>query len=233
MMLIVFSRTLILYVLIVVVIRMMGKRQIAEMQPFELVITIMIADLAAIPMQNMGVPLINGIIPIITLLSVQVFISYMSLKSEKVREIICGKPSLIIDKGRIVESELRKLRIDMNDLLEQLRVQNYLNISDIEFAILETNGKISITPRAEKRGVTVSDLGIKAEREELPITLIVDGKLFSTNLKNSGYDKNWLLKKLEKNKIKRIEDAFFAFIASDGVFHAQSKEITAQKEERL
>lgn len=223
-MLIVFTRALILYVLVVVVMRMMGKRQIAEMQPFELVITIMIADLAATPMENTGIPLINGIIPIVTLLSVQVIISYISLKFEKVREIVCGRPSIIIDKGSIVESELRKLRINMNDLLEQLRAKSYPNISDIEFAILETNGEFSIIPKAEKRTVTVEDMGLTVQPENLPITLIIDGNLIPENLISSGNNKKWMLKELQKKNISGIEDVFFAFISSEGIFYAQQKE---------
>ena len=223
-MLIVFTRALILYVLVVVVMRMMGKRQIAEMQPFELVITIMIADLAATPMENTGIPLINGIIPIVTLLSVQVIISYISLKFEKVREIVCGRPSIIIDKGSIVESELRKLRINMNDLLEQLRAKSYPNISDIEFAILETNGEFSIIPKAEKRTVTVEDMGLTVQPENLPITLIIDGNLIAENLISSGNNKKWMLKELQKKNISGIEDVFFAFISSEGIFYAQQKE---------
>ena len=222
-MLIVFTRALILYLLVVVVIRMMGKRQIAEMQPFELVITIMIADLAATPMENTGVPLINGIIPILTLLSVQVIVSYISLKIESVREIVCGKPSVIIDKGQIVESELRRLRINMNDLLEQLRSKNYPNVSDIEFAILETNGQFSIIPKAEKRGVVTEDLGIAVQAEELPITLIIDGKLIPKNLQTSGYDKQWVIKQLKEKNINNIEDVFFGFLSSESIFYAQKK----------
>lgn len=181
-MLIVFTRVLILYGLVVIVMRMMGKRQIAEMQPFELVITIMIADLAATPMENSGVPLLNGVIPIVTLLSVQVIVSYVSLKSEIFREIVCGKPSIIINKGNIVQSEVTRLRINMNDLLEQLRSKNYLNLSDVDYAILETNGQFTIIPKAEKRNVITSDLGIAVGPQELPITLIVDGQLIEKNL---------------------------------------------------
>lgn len=232
-MLIVFTRALILYALVVVVMRMMGKRQIAEMQPFELVITIMIADLAATPMENTGIPLINGIIPIVTLLSVQVIISYISLKFETVREVVCGRPSIIIDKGSIVESELRRLRINMNDLLEQLRSKNYPNISDIEFAILETNGQFSIIPKAEKRGIIVEDLGLMVQPEDLPVTLIIDGKLIYKNLISSGHDKQWILDELQRKNISMIEDVFFAFLSSEGIFYAQEKEKTSLEEDNL
>ncbi|AOY75043.1 YetF domain-containing protein [Clostridium formicaceticum] len=223
-MLIVFTRALILYALVVVVMRMMGKRQIAEMQPFELVITIMIADLAATPMENAGVPLLNGVIPIMTLLSAQVIVSYLSLKSETFREIVCGKPSILIDKGNIVQSEVRRLRINMNDLLEQLRSKNYPNLSDVEFAILETNGQITIIPKAEKRNVITSDMGIPVQPEELPITLIIDGQLIEKNLQKTGFDKQWLMNQLKNSNIDKIENVFFGFLSSEKLFYAQQKE---------
>ncbi|QUH18914.1 YetF domain-containing protein [Alkaliphilus sp. B6464] len=225
-MFVVFVRAILLYSLVVVVIRMMGKRQVAEMQPFELVIMIMIAELAATPMEDVGIPLINGVIPIIALLSMQVLISYFSLKSEKFREIICGKPSILIHKGRIDQSELRRQRVNMNDLLEALRNKDYFNISDIDYAILETNGQMSILPKADKRPVITSDLYSydHIQYEELPVTLIVDGKLNDTKLRKAGYDENWLMNQLGKQNIDNIENVFFAFLSSDKIFYAQEKQ---------
>ncbi|MCC5911004.1 MAG: DUF421 domain-containing protein [Clostridiaceae bacterium] len=228
-MFIVFTRALILYGLVVIVVRMMGKRQIAEMQPFELVITIMIADLAATPMENTGVPLMNGVIPILTLLSIQVIVSYLSLKSETFREVICGKPSIIINKGTIVQSEVRRLRINMNDLLEQLRSKNYPNVSDVEFAILETNGQMTIIPKSEKRNVITEDLGVQVQPEELPITLIVDGQLIKKNLEKAGHNRQWIINQLHQNNIDKIEDVFFAFLSSEGMFFSQPKDEALKK----
>ena len=222
---VVFIRAVILYLIVVVFIRMMGKRQVAEMQPFELVIMIMFAELAATPMEDVGIPLINGIIPIIALLSIQVFVSYLSLKSEVFRDFICGKPSILIHKGRINQSELRRLRVNINDLLEALRNKDYFNISDVEYAILETNGQMSVVPKANKRPVIISDLGIEdeVEDEELPVTLIVDGKLNSNKLMKTGRDEQWLIDQLKKQNIDHIEDVFFAFLSSDKIFYAQEK----------
>lgn len=224
-MVVIFIRALLLYLVVIVIIRMMGKRQVAEMQPFELVITIMFADLATTPMENIGVPLIHGIIPIIVLLCVQVTISYFSLKSEGFRDFICGKPSILIHKGRIDQSELRRLRVSMNDLLEALRNKDYFNVSDIEYAILETNGQISVLPKANKRSITIGDLAMesRADYEELPVTLIVDGQLNRSKLEKAGYDEGWLQEQLEKENIDRIENVFFAFISSDKNFYAQRK----------
>lgn len=223
-MLVIFFRAFILYFLVVIVMRMMGKRQIAQMQPFELVITILIAELAATPMENSSIPLISGVIPILTLLSIQVIVSYISIKSETFREVVCGKPSILISKGKILQSEIRRLRINMNDLLEQLRSKDYPNVSDVEYAILETNGQLSIIPKADKRQVNISDLQITPDEEELPITLIVDGKLIEKNLKKTGHRVEWVQQQLKQAGINRIEDTFFAFLSSVGDFHAQQKE---------
>ncbi|SCY82400.1 YetF domain-containing protein [Alkaliphilus peptidifermentans] len=222
-MLIIFTRAFILYFIVVIVMRMMGKRQIAQMQPFELVITIMIAELAATPMENASIPLINGVIPILTLLSVQVLVSFLSLKSEIFREVICGKPSVLIYKGKIVQSEIRRLRINMNDLLEQLRGKDYPNLHDVEYAILETNGQISVIPRSEKQQVLREDMKIYTPQEELPVTLIVDGNLIRKNLKKAGLDEDYVIKQLKMMKIDKVEETFFAFLSSDQKFYAQKK----------
>lgn len=222
-MFIVFIRALLLYTVVVVVMRMMGKRQVAQMQPFELVIMIMIADLAATPMEDMDIPLVNGIIPIIALLSIQVLISYFSLKSEKFRDFICGKPSILIHKGRIDQAEMHRLRINVNDLLEALRNKDYFNISDVEYAILETNGQMSIVPKADKRPVETADLGIMVEDEELPVTLIMDGKLHDNKLRKAGHDEKWLMDQLKKQNIDDVKNVFIAFLSSDGSFYAQEK----------
>ena len=222
-MVIVFIRALVLYLIVVVVMRMMGKRQVAQMQPFELVIMIMIADLAATPMEDTDIPLINGVVPIIALLSIQVLASYFSLKSEGFRDFICGKPSILIHKGRIDQSEMYRLRVNINDLLEALRNKDYFNISDVQYAILETNGQMSIIPKADKRPVETADIGIMVKEEELPVTLITDGKLNDNKLKKTGHDKKWLMDQLKKQDIDSIKDVFFASLSSDGSFYIQER----------
>lgn len=193
------------------------------MQPFELVIMILIADLAATPMENMDIPLVNGIIPIIALLSVQVLTAYFSLKNEKFRDFVCGKPSILIHKGRIDQTEMHRLRVNINDLLEALRNKNQFNISDVEYAILETNGQISIIPRADKRPVVTGDLGIMVQEEQLPVTLISGGKLNSDKLRKAGHDKKWLMDQLKKQNIDNIKDVFLALISTDGIFYVQER----------
>ncbi|MEN6327492.1 MAG: DUF421 domain-containing protein, partial [Syntrophomonas sp.] len=161
-------RTLILYTATVVLLRIMGKRQIGQLQPYELVVIIMISELAAIPMQNTGIPIINGLIPIFILVAAEITLSHLSLKSERARGIICGKPSVLIENSKIMENELKRLRYNINDLLEQLRLKNVPDIADVEFAILETSGHLSVILKSQKRPVVPQDLNISPEYEGLP-----------------------------------------------------------------
>lgn len=153
-----FLRTIILYLLVVTGLRMMGKRQVGEMQPSELVVAIMISDLASIPMQDVGIPLLSGVIPIFTLIIVEIALSQISLKNRKFRKLLTGKPSVIIHNGKILRDEMKKLRFNHDDLKEQLRIQGYVRIDDINFAILETNGQLSIIPKPQKQQSTVEDV---------------------------------------------------------------------------
>ena len=223
-MLVVFTRTLILFALVVVTMRVMGKRQIGELQPFELAVAILISELAAVPMQNTGIPLINGIIPILTLLIAQMALSFISLKSIKARGIICGKPSILIANGIIQEAELKKEMFTLNDLLEQLRISNTPNISDVEFAILETNGQLSVIPKSQKRAISAEDLNIPTNYEGLPLSLIVDGSINYDNLKIANLDTTWLLGELKKLGIDKPEKILFASLDCKGnlYWHAKS-----------
>jgi uncharacterized membrane protein YcaP (DUF421 family) len=213
-------RTLILYLLVVLIIRVMGKHQIGQLQPFELVITILISELAAIPMQDTEIPLLNGIIPILTLLFIQVSLSLFSLKSPFVRKIICGGPSILIENGRINEMELIRLRYD---LLEQLRLKNIPNIADIEYAILETSGKLSVIPKSQKRPVIPADLKITTDYEGIPVLLIVDGELQRKNMKKFNLTENWLLTELEKDNLHSWSEVFLASLDSSGNIFLQPK----------
>jgi len=223
--LIVFIRTIILYFLIVIIMRLMGKRQIGQLQPSELVVALIIADLAAIPMGNTGIPLIAGIIPILTLFVCEALLSYISLKSQIARRIISGKPSIVIEKGNILEHELRKQRFNIDDLMEQLRLKNVSDIKDVEYAILETGGQISIILKTEKKTVTREDLNLKLPYEGLPISLIIDGYVNHQNLSIAGHDINWLQNQLKKNNIKSPKDILFAYISEDKKFIYQLKDV--------
>ena len=222
--LIVFFRTLILYSLVVLVMRLMGKRQIGELQPFELVIAIMISELAAVPMADTEIPLLDGIIPILTLLLAQVTLAYVSLKSDRARALICGRPSILIEKGTIIESELRRLRINLNDLLEQLRVKNFTNIADVDYAILETNGQMSIIPKGTSRPIITKDLGVNAPDPGLPLTLVLDGTVITHNLKFFNLTEEKLLHQLKDEGVTNLQELFFASIDNTGSISWQRKE---------
>jgi len=207
----------------------MGKRQIGQLQPSELVVALVIADLAAVPMANVGIPLINGIIPIITLFIMEELLSFIAMKSEKARGLICGKPSIIILHGTIIEAELRRVRYNINDLLEQLRLKNFSNLEDVDYAILETSGQLSVFPKPENKPVTVKDMNIKLKNQHLPVTVIIDGRTISDNLYKIGLSDNWLLYELRKNKIKSAKDVFFAYLNLERKFVYQLKENSIKK----
>ncbi|MDD4335664.1 MAG: DUF421 domain-containing protein [Desulfotomaculaceae bacterium] len=216
-------RTLILFAVVVIGLRLMGKRQIGQLQPYELVIVIMLSALAAIPMENTEVPLLFGLFPIFTLIVVQVAMSYLSLKSERARGIICGTPSVLIENGKIIEKELVRLRYNINDLLEQLRVKNIPNIADVEFAILETGGQLSVIPKSQKRPVVPEDLNLPTKYEGLPVTLIIDGLVFRKNLDKLNLNEEWLRSELHKFGVKSVKEILFAHLDTEGKLLYQVK----------
>lgn len=215
-------RTILLYALVIVSLRIMGKRQIGEMQPSELVVAIMISDLAAVPMQAIDIPLITGIIPVLTLIVAEVIMSFISLKSRKIRKFISGEPSIIIYNGHINEGELGRLRFNMNDLLEQLRLSNYPNISDVDCAIMETNGKLSIIPKSSAKNVTLSDINMNPPQEKLQHLIISDGEINVRELQKIGRNEDWLEKELKKQKTKK-KDVFFAIYDQNSGLILQKK----------
>ena len=222
-MLLTFIRTIILYIIVLVVMRFMGKREIGQLQPFELAISIMIADLATLPMSEPGIPISNGIIPILGLLVMHIIISLINMKSVKMREIICGKPSILIFRGRIDEKALRRERFTINELEERLRGQNIFNISDVEYAILETSGQVTVIQKPNKRTTIPEDFGIEPQYQGIAYDLIVDGKIMKENLQKLDKDYNWLVKQVEPFGIMP-EEALVATIDASGNFYCQEKE---------
>ncbi|WP_026883877.1 DUF421 domain-containing protein [Clostridium akagii] len=215
-------RTIILYTLVVLIMRIMGKRQIGELQPFELVITIMISDLASLPMQDTRIPLIHGVIPIVTLLFLEIIISLLQLKSETARLVISGKPSILINNGKIDIDIMRNQRLNLNDLMEEIRLKGYYNLEDIEFAILETSGQLSIIPKTELANATKQDLNMKCPQDVIPITLILDGKINYKNLKILGKSEKWLITTLHSKNITSTKEVFIALANSKGKFYMQT-----------
>lgn len=216
-------RTLILFTVVVVTLRLMGKRQIGQLQPYELVIIIMLSELAAIPMQDIGIPLFSGLLPILTLLVAEVTLSYISLKSVKARDFICGTPVVLIEGGKILEKELHRTRFNINDLLEELRSKNFPNVSDVEFAILETSGHLSVIPKSQKRPLVPEDLNLSTKYEGLPLALVIDGQVMDKNLQKARLNHGWLKSELDKFGIKSFKDVLFASLDTEGKLFYQAK----------
>ena len=222
-MILIFVRTIFIYILVLFVMRFMGKREIGQMQPFELVIAMMIADLASTPMSEIGIPILYGVIPILGLLMMHVIISVINLKSIKLREIICGKPRILIYRGKIDERALLQENFTINELQERLRVNNINNLGDVEFAILETSGQISVVQKPEKRVLRPEDFNIPAKYEGIAYDLVIDGKIMKDNLEKINKDYNWLLDEVGKFNMKP-EEALVVVLNGDGTIFCQKKE---------
>ncbi len=221
-MILIFVRTIIIYVLVLCVMRFMGKREIGQMQPFELVISIMIADLASTPMTEVGIPILYGIIPIFGMLFMHIAISVINIKSIRMREIICGKPRILINKGKIDERALIKENFTINELQERLRVNDVNNISDVEYAILETSGQISVILKSEKSPVTCEDLNLPIDKTKISYDLILDGRIMNDNLKKIDKDQKWLEKEISKFNMLPTEALIFV-LNGDGTYYCQRK----------
>lgn len=207
--------------MVIISMRIMGKRQIGQLQPYELVVTIMISELATLPMEDMRIPLIHGFIPIVTLLVIQIVISLLELKSDKARFILDGKPSIVIRNGRLVLSELKNQVFTVNDLLEELRMKGYYNIEDVEYAILETNGQISVIPKDDNQPVTKSDMNIKTKAKTIPAIIISQGRINMDNLKFINKDERWLMNQIKAANIKDIKEIFIAVMTTEGGLYIQ------------
>ena len=204
--------------------RILGKRQIGQLQPFELAIAIIISELAAMPMEDTNITIIQGITPILVLIVLQILLSFSALKSVKFRELLCGKPSIVIENGKIVEKNLRKELLPITDLLEHLRINEIPTISDVEIAILETNGQLSVIKKSQKRTVTPEDLGINTQYEGLPLDLIIDGSINYNNLKKINLDMNWLIEELSKQGYSSYKHILYAMIDTQGNLYLQGKD---------
>jgi uncharacterized membrane protein YcaP (DUF421 family) len=192
---------------LILVIRLMGKRQIGQMEPSEFVVTMLVANLASIPMENEGIPLYAGLIPIFTVLGLELVLSYLSLRSLRLRKLLCGKPVILIENGNILQQNLRKTRITLDELTGHLREKDVLDLGSVQFAILETNGNLSVFPYPKERPATAREAGIQARKQFLPITIISDGRLLPENLKIAGKDLNWVNRVLQ-NRNAQIPDTW-------------------------
>lgn len=218
----IFIKTIIISLFVLLAVRLMGKREIGQLQPVELVVIIIIADVASTPMEEVGTPILQGIIPIFALVVGQLILSYLNIKSVFFHKLISGKASVLISKGKINEENLKKQRYTIDGLIEQMRVAGYADIKDIEYAILETSGQISVIPKQDKNNVTVGDMNIKTEYVGYPRIIIMDGVLYKNNLKSLGYDDVWLKKKLEASN-SNVEDTFLLTSDESGKTYFQKK----------
>ena len=187
-----YLRTIFLYLILIAVIRMMGKRQIGQMEPSEFVVTMLVANLASIPMQDAGIPLYTGLVPILTVLGVELVLSVASLHSVSFRRILCGKPVILIENGKVLQSNLRKTRITLDELAGHLREKDVLDVTTVQFAILETNGNLSVFPYPKYLPASAKDAGITPKKQALPVTLIADGYLLRQNLPIAGKSRQWV-----------------------------------------
>lgn len=222
-MLTIFFRALLLYAVVVLFIRMMGKRQIGELQPFELVITLLIADLVATPMQNTGVPIVEGMIPVVALFAIHNLISLLSLKSHGMRVLFCGRPSVLVEKGAAMEKEMRKLNMSLPELMENLRVNNVSNIKDVYRATLETNGKLSVVLYNDAKPAAAKDARVQVSPTALPMTVVVDGKLDRNNLKALHINETDLLQALSAMGASDLHMLFMVLADQNGTLLMQKK----------
>lgn len=185
-------RSFLLYLILIIVIRLMGKRQLGQMEPSEFVVTMLVADLAAVPMQDLGTPLLSGIIPILTILFLELILSALSYYSITVRKLFCGRPVILMENGIILQENLKKTRITPDELTELLREKEITDLDTVKYAILEANGQLSALLYPEYQPLTPNDMDIPVQELALPVTIISGGKLLRENLKISGKSDRWL-----------------------------------------
>lgn len=222
-MLTMFVRALLLYVLVILLMRLMGKRQIGQLQPFELVFTVIIADLAASPMSDVGVPLLYGVLPIAALMLCYAVFSLLTLKCEKARELLSGRPTVLVHNGIINQEEMRRQGLSISELMEQVREGGLENLHDVGCAVLEISGRINVFPLSQQRAVTPEDLGLETRYEGLPLHLIMDGKPQRDSLASAQLSEKWLSAQLKRFD-GTIQDTYLCSLDTDGVLCVQKKE---------
>ena len=218
-------RSVLLYFITLLAMRAMGKRQLGQLQPFEFVIILIISEMASLAMQSNTVPILTSVVPIAILTLLQISLSLLNLKSQTLRIIVCGKPTLLMSNGVLQREQMRKLRLNLNDLLELTRAQGYFDISALHTIVMETGGQLSVFPCTGNRPVEVDDLGLDLP-QELPGELYVfDGKISQAALKNNGKNAAWLEKQLKKAKIGDVAELLYAGTDSAGQFFYQKMRI--------
>lgn len=204
-----FFRTILLYGLLIVGLRLTGKRQIGQLEPIEFVLMMLLSDLASVPMQDFGLPLVQGVIPIITLLAVSTLLSGISMASIRFRSLACGEPTLIIRDGVFQQSAMRRSRLTLDEVLEELRGQGIASLADVKYAVLETSGQLSVLLRPDVQPLTPRRMGIETQDDVfLPVIIIDNGRLMGENMAKMGLDDRWLQQQLKAHGVRRVQDVF-------------------------
>lgn len=218
-------RTVILYVLIIAGVRLMGKRQVGELEPSELVLSLIIADLASVPMQDYGIPLLTGVVPILALLCVTMILSVLTMKYVGFRAVLCGRPSVVVCNGALDQREMARNRLTVDELLEELRGQGYTDLAAVKYAILETNGKLSVLPYSNQKPPTARDMKVAVQESGLPRVVISDGQLLEHNLKALGHDRPWLEQQLRQRGCEGAEEIFLMMVDERGGVYLARREL--------
>jgi uncharacterized membrane protein YcaP (DUF421 family) len=215
---------LIIYFALLLAMRLLGKRQLGEMELSEFVVAALIADLASHPLQDMGIPLINGLVPILVLFCCEVLIAGLSLKSIRLRSLIFGKPSLLIVKGRILQREMFKNRFTLDELMQELRAQGVSDLNSVAYGILETNGKLSLILSPAESPVTAGQLQVQTRDPGYPSIIVSDGRVLEANLRHLGYDRLWLNKQLKAHGLSSPGQVFLMTASDTGAVYCAAKE---------
>ena len=213
-----YFRTIILYLVLILAIRLMGKRQIGQMEASEFVVTMLVANLASIPMQDGAIPLYSGLVPILTVLGVELTLSFLSLRSVLVRKLLCGKPVILIENGNILQDNLRKTSVTLDELTGHLREKGVLDLEEVQYAILETNGNLSVFPYPKYAPANAEDAGIQVSRQFIPLTIISDGYLSQENLQKAGKDMAWVERVLKKHNATQKTTWLLTVDGQDHIF---------------
>jgi len=224
---IVLLRTLMIYALLLITMRLLGKRQLGEMELSEFVVAAVIADLAALPLQDIGIPMLNAVVPIVTLFCCELLIAGLSMKSLRLRTLLFGRPSILISRGQILQSELRRNRFTIDELLQELRSQGIADIRSVETAVLETDGRLNVLLCSSAQAVNPTQLGIHVTEPGYPIVIINDGRTLSANLRHSGHNEEWLKKQLKSRGLDAAEQVFLMTVNASGEIYLAKREVQA------
>ena len=219
-----YVRTILLYLVLIAVVRLMGKRQIGQMEPSEFVVTMLVANLASIPMQDGGIPLFSGVVPIVTVLGLELVLSALSMKSTKIRKLLCGKPVILVENGNILQQNLKKTRITLDELTGHLREKDVLDLQAVQYAILETNGNLSVFPYPKEKPASAKEAGVQVKKQYLPVTIISDGEMMTQNLAKAGKNTAWVRRVLQERQASVEQTWLLTVDGSDRIVFYRKEE---------